>query len=424
MRETATQNHLNVARHRYSNLHSRVAMSYRNIAAFTISALSILAVWAHQQYQYTDSYTTITYLFTAYIAADSFHSLAPDFRIHHLFSLMFGYYQWVHAPDYSIPIVATTMYHALNNEISSLFLVLKHWITHPWLAAINNLAFMVTFFKYRLLDYYAHLIHPSSTMYAMAALYETDSAIAKYGLIVPIWGLFALNLYWFTIILKMVYKQFIRNHSNSLAVQHAVCSYIGFIQLPVSIYRYIQYTAFPRFAFHVLFGVVFLSISSYHYHQYIYREIVDNANNTYQWPPVNSNQWYTWKILFTKDQWAIHVRCLLCIFSAYEGDPFVFCVSACIHAASIYAMKRHLSNPCGGSMDPFFAVNRMIVSVPIVCDVILLMCKISSEDAIGLAISSYMMILVASIRPFYQWTHIGLHAWAIVQAYYIVSPRQ
>jgi hypothetical protein len=72
----------------------------------------------------------------------------------------------------------------------------------------------------------------------------------------------------------------------------------------------------------------------------------------------------------------------------------------------------------------FFAMNRWIVFIPIFYDVVLQMRVISYENSIGLALASYMMILTATVRPFYQCTHIALHVWAIVQAYYLVSPRE
>lgn len=405
-----------------------ISLYYKQIASFAVSLISVFTIWLHKYHQYTGAYTYMTWIFTSYIALDSFSKLQTDFLIHHILSLLFGYYQWMISPNYEIPFVANTMYYFLQCEISSIFMVFRYWITHPWLATLNDLCFIVTFFKYRVYDYYVYIIHPSSTFYEMLVFYADHSASAKYAFTISAYGLYAINLYWFTIFMKTLYKKVMRAYPwlNSLAIQHGVCSYIAWIQLPVTVYRYTQGNGLHRFALIELYGVICLCMSTYRYHRYTCEKIV-NCENTYRWPFVNSYKWNTWMALFVEDQFAIHVRCLTTILTKYDNDRIFLFLSACVHIVSMYAMKCNvlkLQQDEKYEKTDFFALNRWIVFIPIFYDVVLQMRVISYENSIGLALASYMMILTATVRPFYQCTHIALHVWAIVQAYYLVSPRE
>ena len=142
------------------------------------------------------AYTAINHLISAYLYIDLFYTTKWDMFIHHASTLLF--LTSVRNVQYEIFSQQTNA--IINMEISSIFLgfitLFRERVIRvgKGLALVNRVAFMVTFTKFRIWDYFWQVI----------AINEYPNRETKAALIT----LFLLDLYWFILICKKALKQF------------------------------------------------------------------------------------------------------------------------------------------------------------------------------------------------------------------------
>ena len=98
------------------------------------------------------------------------------------------------------------IYSLLKTEISSIFYILKYYIPNNTIyATINNLTFYITFLKFRIIDNYLEIFN-NNTIDIIINKYLYKNYFIKYYLIISLYGLYILNIYWFFILTKILYK--------------------------------------------------------------------------------------------------------------------------------------------------------------------------------------------------------------------------
>jgi hypothetical protein len=160
---------------------------YKNAASLLVCTSSLILA-AFQQYHSVGS------LVGLYVASDLFFTKEADIMAHHLLAGLFIVSVRSLDPAKYLPESQAIV----NMEISTLFLVFNNLMKEKILVVpaaiykINQYLFLLTFTKYRIWDYYWVLIYRDSFPTAL-----TMAAIR---------GLFLLDLYWFSLLIRKVMK--------------------------------------------------------------------------------------------------------------------------------------------------------------------------------------------------------------------------
>ena len=161
----------------------------KSASSITVSTLAL-------SLSYIQAYTTINHLISTYVYIDLFYTTQWDMFLHHVSTILL--LTSVRNVQYETFSQQTNA--IVNMEISTIFLgfmtlfrerVIK---VGKGLALVNRIAFMVTFTKFRIWDYFWQII----------MINEYPNAKTKVALIT----LFLLDCYWFILICKKAMKQF------------------------------------------------------------------------------------------------------------------------------------------------------------------------------------------------------------------------
>ena len=180
---------------------------YANCVSFGISLITCYALSSY--YFYNDltliSMTVSLVMFQCTYDVFLWHSNSSV--IHHLFLLCLGsvlYQHNIHLHSCMFLIIPL-----LCTEISTMFLVIKDWLaqfhrTNSVLYTINNTLFVTTFFLTRVYIFTSYIIYnPETYQFPLMSLMQSKTHLSYY---IGIFGLYGLNLYWATIIIKILYK--------------------------------------------------------------------------------------------------------------------------------------------------------------------------------------------------------------------------
>jgi len=207
-----------------------------------------------------DRFITRTVLF--FVTIDFFITKKIDIFIHHICIVMFSSFEFLHNANDSpcTSIVTSTL---RNTELSSFFLVLLYWIPKDYklTSAINNCLFILTFIKYRVYDLFIKII-VNKDVYICMNQFTNGMLIRNIHFYGSIYMLYGLNLYWFAIILKKIYKGLFSKY-ESYELTELILQYSYDLCMPISIYVYFFQTTreqITEFALYYYYDVVFISL--------------------------------------------------------------------------------------------------------------------------------------------------------------------
>jgi hypothetical protein len=246
---------------------------------------------------------------------DFFATSSYSLKLHHLCIfgiILYNYYYNVLSSDRFIFI-----YPLLKTEISSIFYAAKYYLPKNTFAyTINNLLFYTAFAKFRIWDYYYEILYLHGPFNMVIQKYSQTDNILSSILILSCYGLYILNIYWFLILNKILYKTVVTKMSfiNTDQMCHLLCSYIHWINIPVCIYLY-SYNPQPKYMFDMI-GITSLSISSYLYHYDIYSRLSNKTIDCYIIPTMDNI------VLFFDDNIFIQIRSLLTVFTNYYNTKY------------------------------------------------------------------------------------------------------
>jgi hypothetical protein len=186
---------------------NKTLSNYQNKAFFCIS---ILSIGTCVYYNYTKSpilFENMFNIITVYAFVDIFYTNYAS-KLHHLAILNMAMYRYVTNLD---QIGGAYIYYSLlKTEFSSIFLALKYWLDKKTLLyKINLMVFYVLFLKLRIIDFYS-VILPGSPLYIIDQQYS-DNFYMSFIFIGSVYGLYALNIYWFIQMNMLLYKQLFAN---------------------------------------------------------------------------------------------------------------------------------------------------------------------------------------------------------------------
>uniref|UniRef100_A0A6C0HDY1 TLC domain-containing protein n=1 Tax=viral metagenome TaxID=1070528 RepID=A0A6C0HDY1_9ZZZZ len=354
---------------------------------------------------------------TIHAFTDLFLTKSTDLKIHHfsvLGVLFYNYYYNVSETD-RFPII----YSLLKTEISSIFYVLKYWLPKNTLAYdINSALFYLGFLKFRIIDLYFDLVN-NSLVFDIINKYSSSNIVLSSVLFGCCYGLYLLNLYWFVIINKILYKgidKILKIGSDEMC--HYICSYTLFANIPIAFIIY-SYNKNEKYIFDVA-GVTGLSVASYIYHRDMYNRHSRKELENYEIPDKNNI------FIFLNDNAFIHLRSFLTLVTSYYNHKFflsIIFISSLSHVLSFYNIiitifQHHIVDSLNNKSNFFKEINTLMI-LPVVLDVSLVFFNSPYEIGIPFILTSVLMGLFLILDPFYKMTHVGFHALLLLQNYYL-----
>jgi len=416
---------------------SLTILDYQNISLFSISTASIFSyVYYNYFYDITPFKSTLCSFFTnqctisgftpyemmipfvgLHAFIDFFMSKTYDLKLHHVCILgIIGYnYYFSVALEDRIPFLQPL----LNTEVSSLFYVFKYWIPkNSILFQINAVLFYTTFFKFRIYDFYNKIVLQHGVFENVFVKYSNSNVFASSVLLISCYGLFMLNLYWFLIIQKILYKSLSKFFVfNTDVICHFLCSYIHWINVPLSICIYTR-NPHEKYLLDIM-GILFLSVSSYTYHYDIYNRLSERKMDNYLIPNEENI------VFFMNDSLSIHTRSFLVVATNYYNSPNLLSISfisGLSHLSCFYHVMRNILElfiDPEETKETFMYCHNILMTLPIMCDAFLISINSPKEISIPFLFVNIFIGLLYTIEPFYKLTHAFFHICLIAQNYYL-----
>lgn len=362
----------------------------RNISLFCI-ALSSAASYLYYQYSLyvqKDGTMPFEYLYKyvcVHAFLDLFFGTHYDNLIHHLFIMGILFYSEYHQA--SIEDKFLFIYPLLKTEISSIFYVLRYWLSeNSMLYTANILLFYVSFLKFRIYDFYVELIHHNLVFHRIFQVYSYNMSSVLY---LSVYGLYSLNLYWVFILNKIVYKTMASFVPiNTDFVCHYLCTTVYAANIPLC------FSLRHPFA---CIGTIVHSCSAYLYHKDIYRKLYLKQIDEYVAPSKDNRLDYLIYRL------SIHIRSFLSLSIYYPGFSRTI-LSAFLHTVSMYDAYDHVN--VIDHMEPasFLFDQRRFLALPFLLDGLMLGLHSPDKVAISLYLLYFSMTLLHVINPFYKLT--------------------
>jgi hypothetical protein len=388
-----------------------------------------------------NNYLHITNLIVSiHVFSDLFLTKNSDMILHHIFSLLclsFKYVNNVSFEDDSLIILTT-----LNTEMSSFFYVYKLLLEEKKqfiltkisknmfdkISILNDLLFFSSFLKLRIINYYYNLIHNEHIYISMHKY--TKTIIHSLHFYIGSHGLYLLNIYWFMIILKKMYKYMIIptfSQLQSYKFINNINSYTYLLNIFISTYTYSKLTVFNPIYLLDITGITILSYYSYKFHHSKYLFLKNNPDKVIEYTDNN--------ILphFLKDALLIHIRSFLCVITHFYYIPnnfFYIYFSGLFHIVgyiSLFSHIKYLKNNeikflCDDSKESnnrLFYTN-LYVSIPVLYDAIIIL--VGHSNTLLKVDSLLITILIGmslTMKPFYNASHLLFHLFLFFQTYFL-----
>ena len=397
---------------------------YSNLGLIVASLITILNVYYLKQYFLNNLFLTI------YMIIDVFFIPIEkkEMMIHHIVSLSFSIFSLLFI---NMEINVFSVDQILNTEWSSIFLGLNYFIKkyklNKNIYTICNLIFLFTFLKYRIYDFYNNvIINP----YFRESVLPDNSEYYNV-LIIPFnitkYGLFYLNLYWLSIIIKSLYKMF--KFNVSLLTSEYLLQYSYFMCLAMTIFTYGYYATENQKMYYSDFIAIdvtmnlLLSMTSNKFHEYIYNCLLIDEN-------MNKSE-NNFKNVLVQDVFVIQLRAIAQFyvglkmhekFEEYEYMfyfQFIYAMSLPIvtYIIYLYLIRNKIQfrikdeNNLARFLDIFLGSN------PALCILYSIIGIFNTDNATNTFIILYLVILTTIVKPFYNLNHYMVHVGFILINY-------
>lgn len=362
---------------------------YQCICSFTVAFLSSCCLFVYETTDDVEILKPLPYIIFGYIFCDLF-LIKGDAILHHVFTLI-GCYNTIHYFEkdhyvHFLPLMYT--------EISTVFLIIKIWMDeyngkkNTILSVLNDLIFISLFVKYRVYGFYNLIQSPETYVKINEMTSSTPNFyLTNASFYIGIYGLFIINLYWFLIICKKIYKQVIIGLVPFLNTELVAELLLSFpILFYVGYYKYVMYI--NNYQILDLIGISILSFTSakYHYSKYLY---LKSKSNELVEP-------------YSYEKYAMHVRSFLALTTLSlireTSRTFIY-LSAGYHV--IFIMTTNNAN----SMIPYLFDTAMIINYH----------TDRYELKAELFIITVVIGLVLLLKPFYELNQVLLFLFLILQ---------
>ena len=387
----------------------------QNISLFMIAIGSFISCLVYNLQEGIGDITPFEILMkfvTVHALIDIFLTKSLDLKLHHLsiFGILFYNHFFQVLPEHRF----LFMYPLLKTEISSIFYVLKYWLPKKSvLYPVNMLLFYLSFFKYRICDFYYEIIHNNTSIRVVYQIYSHSNPLMTILFVASCYGLYILNMYWFMVMTKILYKNVTKLVFDTDKLCHLLCSFTQFANTFLSIFIH-SYNPHEKYILEVM-GIGILSLSSYQYHFDIWNRLDENKITEYI-VPTKENVVY-----FIHDSLAIGLRGFSIVATNYYESPmfqYALIISGMFHAASIYHCYNNLLElfmDHEKSKESFYICHYIILALPLGCDAVLVLMNAPTETAIPFLLVNIAIGLLFVVEPFYKMNHFAFHLLLIAQ---------
>ena len=393
-------------------------IDYQNIGAFIVSGLSLISCFFYKMKTFGETGNIIPAVpisVCLFSLIDLFYVKQVDLQIHHvicLFIVFYNYYYGVAPIDGD-----NILYYMMQMELSTFCLILKYYLNTKSIAYnVNNAIFYGLFTKFRIIDGYYGIIHKDSYLYVIISKYTPHDIVGTGLIISSCYLLYGLNLYWFMIINKNLYKTlFSTLKYNSDVFCQYMCSYTYFINIPICI---AMYSVNYRRHIYDIIGVSILSITSYLYHIDIYDKYKTGKITQYDYPQNNY-------LLFIADTSAIHLRAFLATYSNYYTNinwKGPLAMSGIAHAMTLsYVIFNlyKLKYDSNYEKSRFFILVYMLCLLPQLIDMTYIHLNSTNEYGIQFGIINTVITFLCIVEPFQHLNHFAFHILIMYNTYYV-----
>lgn len=344
--------------------------------------VSLIVCATMTYYYFIDNFENCHNILYAYLAFDIFFA-QPDSILHHIFCFIM--LSGKNTYNLTISEIYIQLKPLIKTEISSVFLVFKLFYENNStdsikknrianvLYHINDLIFVATFAKTRIWDLLMDaVLNPE--IHRRIATHAGDSILYNLHLYSGFYGLYILNLYWFSLICKKMYKILIINGGINDKPVKRVLPWTPFLALvPFFTISHMATHSVKNLAY--ILSIIMLSFASNAY----YRNEFNNACLTYI-------------------TCAIQAQSHLSLLAIGSGQGLS---SAIIHV--------------GGGL---YGSN----AIPLVYDAICVICSIDDQvvrTQIGMTVVA--LAIVVKVKPLYELNEILVHLLGIMYLWFLVG---
>lgn len=398
---------------------------YERITSFMIALYTSTCILSYYAFDNIFFLKIIIKPICVYLFCDLFIAKG-DAIIHHALTLVCLYY---YLKYFDTDYLYLHFLPSLKIEMSTVFLILKLWMDNiekkstflKIVYSVNDGVFVYLFFKLRVYDCYYQILYNQET-YDLINTRITDN-VDKLFTYASFYSMFILNMYWFSIICKKLYKQIVIGLMPFLD-KKSIAECLLTISFCINFYiAYINYSVnMTPYHFLDLFGIFVLSIASgnYHYSKYKYLRNNPVAN-------VTSDELLT---PFIHDKYAIQMRSFLTLTTISlikeTGNKFIF-LSIFYHVLSIVSFNMNVIKTLFENKQIIYdesesskqIIKRLdiISSIPCLFDTILVICYHTNSEILKVESVTISMIigLLLCVKPFYNLNHVFLHILSILQ---------
>ena len=326
------------------------------------------------------------------------------------------------------------MNQVFSTESSSIFLAINYFSKkYNWpkqVYTISNVCFLVSFLYYRIYNYYINIMLNENYLDCVIQMDPLYVSITKFIMNIGVYGLFGLNLYWLTIVIKMLYKSTLKH----LTVRHAeyLLQYSYLLCLITTIVGYTVYTTPEQkeiYGHYFLYDICangLLYCTSYKFHNYIYTNL--NTSNDLNKATNHYRNYLLQDIIILQGraltQFYVHIN----MHSLFESYKFLFYFQVCysIVLCSIVSLVYSvlIYNNIQYSLNNTSIYNNCL-------DVLLgsnaFLCIFYSAFGVWntpvgthLLTTLYVLSLIMFMKPFYDMNHLMIHVGMIPINYFMV----
>lgn len=365
-------------------------------------------------------------IITTYFIVDTFFA-QPEALLHHALSLLALSCKYIYGfTNEEANIVLKPM---IKTEISTIFLILKVFYEEnasetiqknpiaKTLYAINDLIFVVTFTKTRIWDLtFDAALNPE--IHQNNQLYFQDSTLKYLHFYIGFFGIYAMNLYWFSIICRKIFKVLVINTRLAWMNTQANAQHI----LPYTMFL----AGVPLYSSQNLFyisGIIMLSLASHLYHSKK-RNILESGehvliiNNVKVDGLTNNNTDVSIEFFF--DAGATHIKSLLAMIAigSDRGWSSLMLHFGCFVGSYIYASAQTQIAEHGKHMN---VLNASII-VPSLYDLLCIMYAV--DDCIfqtKILITTMALATIIRVKPLYELNDVLVHLIIVIQTWILAK---
>lgn len=390
---------------------------YNNIMSLITASVSLLGIVANQYFNNASLIQPSAYLVLTYCFMDILFC-RKDLFIHHLLTIstiLFSFMYGMRIDD------STNIYLTLiSTELSTIFYIFDY-STQDYNGAIMNIVkginsfiFVGAFTKLRIHDFYYMLVNPET--HTALARYTDNRLIPTLHIYIGIVGLFALNVFWFSLICKKIYKTVVIRFVpklNTDYVAEKLLTYTFFANMYAAVTSYGSNPAF----FYDIFGISTLSICSYIFHGALAQNFKTQNFINYTSPKLITP--------YIMDAFAIHIRSFLVVVTNFMlSDPsirYLIFLSAQIHIVAIVWFfvtfihiivtgEQFIYDSNSKEPNKYRTLFYLLLMVPSGIDCGLIFWNNPSISAkMDLLIINIVVAVVVAVQPFYKLNHLLIH---------------